>query len=282
MQVVTIESRSLTQLENQIRDGVIKAYRLLEGEPGQRNFALKLVNIEGEFNSPRHRHNFDQVRFQIEGTFDYSADGKLKPGWVGYFPEGTRYGPQKSSGSTWNLLLQVGGASGSGYTSESEEDRAAGELKAKGGKFEGGVYTYFRPDGTKVNQDGYEALWEHIHGRPLIYPKERFERPVLMNSENFNWVPDLQQPGVSSKFIGSFSESQLKIAFHRGEARAKLRLEPDGFYFVLNGAGEAGGKAFARHSTIHLQPQDECTASFTETTELLQLGMPRVPAQKLN
>jgi hypothetical protein len=276
MQVVTIESRSLTQLENQIREGVIKAYRLLEGEPGPRNFALKLVNIEGDFNSPRHRHNFDQVRFQIEGTFDYSADGKLKPGWIGYFPEGTRYGPQKSSGSTWNLLLQVGGASGSGYTAESEEDRAAAELKAKGGKFEGGVYTFIRGDGTKVNQDAYEALWEHIHGRPLVYPKERFDRPVLMNSESFNWVPHPDQPGISVKFLGMFSEAQLKIAFHRAEAGAKMRLEADSFYFVLRGAGEAGGKAFGKHSTIHLQPNEQCLASFSQAAELLQLGMPRV------
>jgi hypothetical protein len=276
VQVVPLETRSLTQLENQIRDGVIKAYRLLQGEPGPRNFALKLVNIEGAFNSPRHRHNFDQVRFQIEGTFDYSADGKLKPGWVGYFPEGTRYGPQKSSGSTWNLLLQVGGASGSGYTSESEEDRAAAELKAKGGKFEGGVFTYIKPDGTKVNQDAYEALWEHIHGRPLVYPQERFERPVLMNSESFNWIEDPDQKGVSTKLLGTFSEAELKLAFHRVESGATLRMEADSFYFVLSGKGVAEGKAFAKHTTIQLQPEERAALVAEKDTELLQLRMPRI------
>ena len=106
MHIVPLESRQLTQAENQIRKGVIKAYRLLEGTPGPANFALKLVNIAGKFHSPRHRHNFDQIRFQIEGEFDYAADGHFEPGSVGYFPEGTRYGPQTSDGDTWNLLLQ--------------------------------------------------------------------------------------------------------------------------------------------------------------------------------
>ena len=120
MQVVPIESRTVTALNNQIREGVIRAVRILEGEPGPDNFALKLVNIQGDFFSPRHRHNFDQVRLQLEGSFDYDRDGCFTPGAIGYFPEGTRYGPQTSSGNTWNLLLQFGGASGSGYTAESE------------------------------------------------------------------------------------------------------------------------------------------------------------------
>ena len=275
MQVVPLESRSLTQAPNQIREGVIKSYRLLDGEPGPRNFTLRLVNIEGDYFSPRPRHNFDQVRFQIEGTFDYSADGKLKPRWIGYFPEGTRYGPQKSSGSTWNLLLQVGGASGSGYMPETEEQRAAGELKAKG-KFEGGVYTYIRPDGTKVNQDAYEALWEHAHGRPLVYPTERFERPVLMNSESFNWIPDAEQKGVSTKFFGSFSESQLKLALHRVEGGSKLRMEADSLYFVLQGKGTVEGKTVAKHATIQLDPSEQAALSAEDRTELLQIRMPRV------
>lgn len=52
MQVVPIESRVLTTLDNQIRDGVIRAYRILEGQPGPGNYSLKLVNIEGEFFRP--------------------------------------------------------------------------------------------------------------------------------------------------------------------------------------------------------------------------------------
>lgn len=281
MQVVPLASRQLTQLQNQIRDGVIKAYRLLEGEPGPDNFSLKLVNIAGKFFSPRHRHNFDQIRYQLAGRFDYAADGALEPGCLGYFPEGTRYGPQSSDGDTWNLLLQFGGASGSGYTSEAEEDRAAGELK-RHGTFDGGVYTTYKPDGTKVNQDAYEAIWEHIHKRPLVYPRERYERPVFMQAANFEWLPDRAQPGVASKQLGVFSERPTKIALHRVQTRATLGLEPDSFYFVLDGAGACGSDSYSKHTTIRTTPGESARLTANEPSEFLQLRVPGHPNREEN
>lgn len=274
MQVVPIESRTLTTLNNQIREGVIRAYRILEGEPGADNYSLKLVNIEGDFFSPRHRHNFDQIRIQLEGQFDYDKDGCFKPGSVGYFPEGTRYGPQTSSGVTWNLLLQFGGASGSGYTAESEEERAAGELKQKG-SFEKGIFTRYKEDGTKVNQDAYEAIWEHIHGRPLVYPKERYERPVFMNSEHFNWVPVTGQSGVWSKMMGVFSELETKISFFKLEAGSVLPLEARSFYFFLSGAGEVAGQAVGKYSTVRLDQGETPTLSAKTELECVHLRLPR-------
>jgi len=196
------------------------------------------------------------------------------PGAIGYFPEGTRYGPQTSSGNTWNLLLQYGGASGSGYTAESEEERAAGDLKKKG-TFEKGVFTYHKEDGTKVNQDAYEAVWEHIHGRPLVYPKERYERPVFMNSANFNWVPVKDQPGVANKLMGVFSERETKLAFYKLDAGAKLAMEDDSFYFVLSGTGEAAGEAVAKHTTVHLKRGESGVLAAKTALECVQLRMPR-------
>lgn len=277
MHVVPLESRELTQQENQIREGVIKAYRLLEGQPGPRNFSLKLVNIAGKFYSPRHRHNFDQVRFQIAGVFDYAADGRFEPGSVGYFPEGTHYGPQSSDGDTWNLLLQFGGASGSGYTSESEEDRAAGELK-QSGTFENGVYTYYKADGTKVNKDAYEALWEHIHRRALVYPKQRYLRPVFMKTQHFEWLADPAQAGVATKLLGVFSERETKISMHRVDATASLRLEPDSFYFVLSGTGTGDDSQYLKHTTIRTETEDTGVVHATQTSEFLHLRLPVLSA----
>ena len=274
MQVIPIETRELTQFTNQIREGVIKSYRILEGEAGPGNYSIRLVNIAGKYFSPRHRHNFDQIRYQIAGEFDYDADGCLRPGCAGYFPEGVRYGPQTSSGDTWNVLVQFGGASGSGYTAEKEEERGAGELKAKGGKFEKGVFTYMRPDGTKVNQDAYEAIWEHIHGKPLVYPKARYERPVLMNAANYDWVPVAGQQGVSRKSLGVFSERQTRLAEYQVDAGARLTLEGNSLYFVLSGAGDAGTSAYLKHTTIRIEPGESSTLAAREGTRLLHLGLP--------
>jgi hypothetical protein len=274
MQVVPLETRQLTQFENQIREGIIKAYRILEGKPGPNNFSIRLVNINGKFFSPRHRHNFDQLRFQIEGEFDYDADGCLKPGAAGYFPEGVRYGPQNSNGTTWNVLVQFGGASGSGYMPEHEEERAAGELKAKGGKFEKGVYTYFKPDGTKVNQDAYEATWEHANGKPLVYPKARYERPILMDAGNYEWIPDPVQKGVSTKLLGIFSERQTKVQLQRLVAGAKLQLEDNSLYFVLKGAGTSSDVPYRKHTTIRVEPAERAILTASEESELMHLRLP--------
>lgn len=274
MQVIPLESIEQTQLKNQYRDGVIRAYRIIEGEPGPGNFSLRLVNIAGKYFSPRHRHNFDQVRYHLAGSFDYAADGKLAPGELGYFPEGTRYGPQTCETDTSNLLLQFGGASGAGYTTEAEGQKAAEALKSKG-VFEKGVFTHTRPDGGKVNQDAYEAIWEHIHGRALVYPKERYVRPVLMNPAHFAWLPVDGQPGTARKTAGVFSERGTRLAFFKADAGATLALEPLSLFFVLSGKGNVAGKPCLKHTTIDLKAGETASLVATEATELLQIGLPQ-------
>lgn len=274
MQIIPRETRELTELKNQYRDGIIRAHRIIEGEPGPGNFSLRLVNITGKYFSPRHRHNFDQVRYQLAGTFDYAAGGKLAAGELGYFPEGTRYGPQTCEADTSNLLLQFGGASGAGYTTELEGQKAAEALKSKG-VFEKGVFTSTKSDGGKVKQDAYEAIWEHIHGRELVYPKERYVRPVLMNPGHFAWLPIDGRPGSARKTVGVFSERGTRLAFFKSDAGAKLALEAMSLFFVLSGSGIVEGKPYLKHTTIHLKAGEAATLCAAEATELLQIGLPQ-------
>ncbi|MCE2949192.1 MAG: hypothetical protein ACK515_19700 [bacterium] len=275
MQVVPIETRELTTSATQLRQGVIKAYRLIEGEPGLGNFALRLVNIAGDFLSPRHRHNFDQFRMQLEGTYDYGPDGKFTPGSVGYFPEGVYYGPQTSSGDTWNLLLQFAGASRSGYTSEAEGNRAADELKTRG-TFEKGVYTTYREDGKKVNKDAYEAVWEHVHGRKLEYPKPRYEKPVFLRADHFDWQPAPGLSGVAHKPLGSFTECEASAALYRVDAGASLPLSGRALYFVLRGNGSIGDSPVARHTSLYLLAGEAATLAVSGELELVRLGLPKI------
>ena len=275
MQVVPIETRELTTSATQLRQGVIKAYRLIEGEPGLGNFALRLVNIAGDFLSPRHRHNFDQFRMQLEGTYDYGPDGKFTPGSVGYFPEGVYYGPQTSSGDTWNLLLQFAGASRSGYTSEAEGNRAADELKTRG-TFEKGVYTTYRDDGKKVNKDAYEAVWEHVHGRKLEYPQPRYEKPVFLRADRFDWQPAPGLAGVAHKPLGAFTECQASAALYRVDLGASLPLSGRALYFVLRGSGSVGDSPVARHTSCYLLAGEAAALKASEELELVRLGLPKI------
>ncbi|HKF28874.1 MAG TPA: hypothetical protein VKB29_06580 [Candidatus Binataceae bacterium] len=49
------------------RSGGIDFKRLIQGTPGALdNFELSLVRTAGDYYTPRHRHNFDQVRLCLE------------------------------------------------------------------------------------------------------------------------------------------------------------------------------------------------------------------------
>jgi hypothetical protein len=254
------------------RGGVFRHYNVLSGREGTRNnFYLSIGLLGGDFLSPRHRHNFDQVRFQLEGDFDFAADGRMRPGSVAYFPEGTRYGPQKAlSDKSLTLVLQFGGASGNGYMSEDQFQKGLAQLKSQG-TFKDGVFTREKPGGGIVNQDAYEAVWEHVNGRELQYPPERYSRAVFMEPENFEWLPSGN--GTATKLVGTFSERGTKLAFYRIDAGARLQLEDNSLYFVCSGKGEG----WQRWSTLHTETGERAELRATERAELLQMGLTRFP-----
>jgi len=152
---------------HQHRQGMFRHRTLAAGEPGTAgNFILEMVRTTDDFFSPRHMHNFDQFRYQLEGEFDFDRNGKMTPGTIGYFPEGTPYGPQSSSVSALTLVLQFGGASGSGYISPEQIEAGTAELK-KQGTFEKGVFRRSEGGQGRRNVDGYQAVWEHVNKRPM-------------------------------------------------------------------------------------------------------------------
>ena len=271
MQVIPFEKLKLEQ-RGHARGGVFRFYNVLSGRDGApNNFYLSLSVLGGDFVSPRHRHNFDQVRLQLEGDFDFSADGKMRPGSIAYFPEGTRYGPQQLvSDNSLTLVLQFGGASGNGYMSEEQFQKGLAELKSQG-TFKDGIFTREKPGGGRVNQDAYEAVWEHVNGRELKYPPERYSRAVFMEPENFEWVSNGN--GTATKLMGVFNERGTKLAFHRIDAGARLPLEDNCLYFVCSGKGEG----WQRWSTIHVETGERAELRATETAEVAQMGLTRFP-----
>lgn len=272
-QIVELESVPLVEREH-VREGVFRSRRLLTGEPNTPgNFSLQLVSTPHAYYAPRHRHNFDQVRYQIEGEFDFDADGKMRPGSIAYFPECTSYGPQSSAASSLTLVLQFGGASKSGYISSEQYERAMSALSATG-TFAKGVFTRIEADGRKINKDAYQAIWEHVNGRPLVYPPPRYARPVFMNPENFNWVALADAPGTECKRLGEFSECRARIALYRIEPGAGLRLDDNAIYFVRSGAGTLDSASFKKYATIHLEIGESAAVTAKEPVELLQLGLP--------
>ncbi len=249
---------------------------LLTGTPGAiDNFKLILGTTHADYTTPRHRHNFDQIRLQVGGNFDYDGLGTMTEGMVGYFPEGTAYGPSASGEESKILLLQHAGPSGSGYLSDSEYNASIAELKQKG-EFHDGIYTVIGTDGRKCNQDGYEAVWENAYRRPIDYAKPRYDQPIFMRPENFSWVSD--GAGSAYKLLGDFSERGTRLGFIGLAAGARRLLDSRCLYFVVSGSGRIGDAAWRKHTTIHTAAGEQLEICADNDAEIFHIGLPDLSA----
>lgn len=230
------------------------------------NYSLNLAR-QKDFYSPVHRHNFDQFRYAVKGDVSLGPNMILKEGQLSYHPEGAYYGPQEDDPGQERivLVLQCGGASGQGYMSFAQL-REANKYLSTIGKFEGGKY-YAQDGGVK---DGYQALWEHVNGRRLEYPKARYQGPIIVDCTNFSWRPvAVQANGIANhgsldakptawkKPLGTFSERELRIEQLLLTSGASLRVgseEAIHLLVVLDGTGRVGSEDLENESTIRLKP----------------------------
>jgi quercetin dioxygenase-like cupin family protein len=264
------------------RTGDISFQRLLQGDPeALDNHELSLVRNAGKYHTPRHRHNFEQFRMILEGEFSWATRRRMKTGQVGYFPEGTPYGPQNVT-DCLTLVLQCGGPSGQGFLSYDQLHDGHQEL-SKLGTFEDGVFR--RAAGANAppprkNQDGYEAIWEHVRGRKLTYPARRYEEPVIMTPDAIAWEPTARE-GVERKLLGAFDHGARAELF-RLELGAGLTIEAPNavqLLFVLEGAGRVDGRVFRRRSAIGLARGERAAIEADAPTEILRLGVAAVRAR---
>lgn len=271
------------QIDNEVqrntpRQGTFQFRRLLEGTPGTPdNFIFRMTKLDSGFYSPRHAHNFDQIRYILSGWTDFSRNGKLTAGTVGYFPEGAAYGPQSVSDDALILALQFGGASGSGYLSAEEVEEGGAALR-KTGRFERGKYMWTDANGKARQKDAYAAVWEHMNGRKFVAPKRRYRDPIFMDPAAYAWVASRHERGVAHKHLGSFSEAGTALDLCRVDAGAVTALEPHGIYFVLSGEGTVDGEAVRQYSATLLDYEERGTLRAQMQLEILHITLPDLRA----
>jgi hypothetical protein len=256
------------------RGGMFHYRNLMEGTPGTiDNFQLSMGRNDKDFVSPRHRHNFEQFRFQLQGDLNFAHDGAMTPGMVGYFPEGTSYGPQTSESTATTFVLQFGGSSGQGYLSRKEVKQGMDALR-ESGTFDGGVFRRSEGEPGKRNMDGFQAIWEQVNGRPLQFPKPRYDKPVMMDQAGYEWVASAEHRGVYEKLLGVFTERRSEAGLVRLDAGATLTATGRGIYLCYRGSGQVDGKPLRPLTTVFLDRSERTKFLAEEETEFLHFGLP--------
>ncbi len=210
--------------------------------------------------SPRHRHNFDQIRIGLDGVATYGRNREIHERMIGYFPEGTRYGPQGVSRiPNTQVVLQFEGASASRYLRAGVLARST-EVLRSAGQFRDGLYF---ADGERRGVDAFQSVWEHATGRPMVYPEPRYEEPVYMHVDAFAYVPS-GAPGVERKLLGTFGERELSIRMTRLRADADVAIG-DGrqrcICFVMSGSVRLDAERLGQWSAVYTDAGEVGTLS---------------------
>jgi hypothetical protein len=280
MNIVQADEQPLIESQT-VRSGKLGRRYLFTGdEDSLGNFACMLAYQSGDFYAPRHHHNFDQWRYQIEGEVGFGLSGVMKPGTLGYFPEGAFYGPnshEPESADAPNVVavIQFGGPSGSGFPSAERLYATFEKLKAYG-RFEKGVF--YRNEGVpgKRTQDSFQASWEYLNGRPMVYPKPQYEAAIMMDTHHYRWMPLAGTPGVEEKAYGTFTDCAIRGASYKLDPGATFTATGRGIFLVLSGRGTLAGAPYRALSALHLETNETAAFTAAETTEIVLMGLPDV------
>jgi hypothetical protein len=250
-----------------------------EGKPGSfDNYEMRLVRwLPGtDYFAPRHHHNFDQFRWPLVGPLNYAKGKDLQVGQLGYFTEGAYYGPQEIPAGTEFMIVQFAGANGEGYMGAEETAQGTEELKTLG-EFSRGVYRRTNETGNNVNQDAYEAVWEHVNGRKIAYATPRFEEPLVMNPDGFSWQQEGDDPKVQLKRLGTFTERGTAAALVKVGSGASHAFEPERvirLLFVTEGEGQVEGGSLTARDAVELQAGEQLDLVATSDITVLVMTLP--------
>jgi hypothetical protein len=278
MRVSEVETAESGQVGN-MRDGVLDQKFLLTGDDDSPNNYLLNVGRTGEggWTTPRHRHNFDQVRYVLKGSYPYGEGKVLPEGWVAYFPESVHYGPQARPEGLEMMVCQFGGASGNGFLSVKRREAANDALK-KVGEFKAGYFHHIDSEGRPLKQDGSEACFEKATGRKVSFAPPRYEGQVVMNPSNYEWTPTAEA-GVAVKHLGTFTERQTRLGFVRVNAGATYAAGCENsiqLLFLAQGRVRVEGREFGPRSAFEFQANEgPIGITALEPAEFFALVLPR-------
>ncbi len=191
------------------RPGLTRTQPLLSCE-GEDGMAFRVIRSRYQgggnaFQTPRHHHTFQQIRFAEEGSLNYAPDQDIPEGDIAYFPRATYYGPQKRDHGM-GLTVQFG------FDTEMLGGKNALQWYRDGveklrtlGKVDNGVFIDTDPEtGRERVRDSWQAVAEETTGRKFTFPDQRYATPILMHTAAYAFYP--LSPGVEMKRLGVFND----------------------------------------------------------------------------
>lgn len=261
------------------RRTTIEFKRMFQGEhDAPENFEMSLVKMKEHYWTPAHHHNFEQVRLALKGGMGFGPGRTQAEGSVGYFPEGAFYEQDAPPGQV-TMVLQCGGASGSGFLSYDQLREGAASLSREG-RFDDGIYVGPKGD-NRTGKDGYEAVWEHVRGRELVYPEPRQSDHLIMNPEAYIWRTSGIE-GVSVRHLVTVTERRLALEFYRFEKGGPREFGPVAhrtLLFVTAGDGRIDGEPVTLHDAIQLKPGETMKVDAGTSLEMFVMTMPAIPPE---
>ncbi|OYU19815.1 MAG: hypothetical protein CFE34_03250 [Rhodobacteraceae bacterium PARR1] len=242
-----------------MREGKLVQKFLLTGEDGSPNNYLLNVGLTGSggWGTPRHRHNFDQIRYVLKGKYPVSPHKIMGEGSVAYFPESVHYGPQDRPEGLEMMVIQFGGASGAGFLSTPQREAANDRLNQKG-TFKDGIFTWIDDKGQKHNMDGSAACFEEAMKTKLTFAPARYDDVVVMEPSACEWMPT-DTAGVSVKLLGTFTERNTRVSLIKLDAGATMNTGTRSqieVMFMGTGKITVDGKTYGDKTAIELLPTD--------------------------
>jgi hypothetical protein len=268
------------------RPGITRAQFLLtcEAEDG---LTFRLVRSEyqdGEnaFQTPRHHHAFQQVRFAEAGLVNYAPGKDIPAGDIAYFPRGAYYGPQRKDNGI-GITIQFGFGSEMPGGKDSMRVYYDGmEKLAAHARVEDGLVIDTDPvTGEERRRETWQAVAEEFSGHKFAIPAEGYRAPILMHPAAFAYHE--VAPGVEIRRLGSFYDhagpnADLRIAMIRLSDGGVYRLDPERAQtaWTLAPGLQIEGRAYPGLTSFYSPRGEDAMISGIDGVELYLIEFPRL------
>ena len=233
------------------------------------------------FETPRHHHAFQQIRWSEKGALNFAPDQDVNEGDIAYFPRGTFYGPQRRDNGI-GLTLQFGfGLEMLGGKDASQVYREGIErLKARG-RIVDGEYIDTDPEtGLERRRDPAEAVTEEVTGKKFRIPDEGYATPILMHPDAYEYYQ--AAPGVELKHLGAFYDhpgpnADIRLSMIRLTGEAIYTLGDDRAQVAWATTGlRINGTSYEDLTCVY-SPRGEVSAlACAEAAEIYLIEFPRL------